>query len=196
MPHFPLFVELEGQLCVLIGDGEVAERKARTLIRFGCRLTVIAPLPGEAMLNISRKNGVTLYARQYGGPQDLKGAALVAAATNDKAVNARVARDAAALGIPANVADDARLCTFFFPALVKRGNLVAGISTSGGCPRLASRLRERLEKDWPESITEDVEYLKNERGRLREKFEPDEVLRRLDLLISEILRKYYKDDAK
>jgi siroheme synthase-like protein len=148
---------------------------------------LIAPLPGEAMLDLSRKSGVTLYARDYGGREDLRGAALVIAATDNKAVNSRVARDATALGLPVNVADDAQLCTFFFPALVQRGDLVAGISTSGGCPRLAGRLRERLEKDWPENIAEDLEHLKSERARLRKELAASELVRQLDILISGML---------
>jgi siroheme synthase (precorrin-2 oxidase/ferrochelatase) len=78
-------------------------------------------------------------------------------------------------------------CAAFFSPRWCRGDLVAGISTSGGCPRLASRLRGRLEKDWPQSLAEEILRLKEERGRLKETLPADEVLRRLDLLIDEFL---------
>jgi siroheme synthase-like protein len=108
---------------------------------------------------------------------------------DDKELNAGVARDAGALGIAVNVADSPELCSFFFPALVRRGELVAGISTSGACPRLAARLRRRLEEDWPGGLAEFLVWLRGERRRLRESLPPDEVLGRLDRLISDFLEK-------
>jgi siroheme synthase-like protein len=169
----------------------VAARKATVLLDFGARLMIIAPRPGEEVRALARQVGVSLCERPYGGPDDLNEAALVIAAADDADVNARVARDAQGLGLPINAADDPDLCSFFFPALVRRGDLVAGISTSGACPRLAARLRERLERDWPLSLTDDLARLKEERGRLKtEGASQDEVRRRLDLLIHELFAKY------
>jgi siroheme synthase-like protein len=117
------------------------------------------------------------------------GAALVIAASDNKRVNARVARDAKAAGIPVNAADSPELCSFFFPALVRRGELVAGISTSGACPRLAARLRLRLEEDWPDGLAEFLVWLRDERRGLKKTFSARETLRRLDRFISEFLER-------
>jgi siroheme synthase-like protein len=194
-PRFPLFVDLDGRPCVVVGGGRVAARKAGTLLAFGARVTVIDPRPGEDIAKLSRRppcggdlsGNLSVFARPYAGPGDIAASALVIAAADDRELNARVARDAGAASIPVTVADNPALCSFFFPALVRRGDLVAGISTSGGCPRLASRLRSRLEKDWPQSLAEEILRLKEERGRLKETLPVNEVLRRLDLLIDEFL---------
>jgi siroheme synthase-like protein len=146
----------------------VAFRKARALIDFGARIRALAPEASQEFRSLARDGFVSLDSRAYGGPEDLAGAVLVIAATDRRELNARIARDAEAAGIPVNVADDPGLCTFFFPALVKRGELVAGISSSGSCPRLTARLREELEKSWPQSLGESLERLKEERRRIRE----------------------------
>jgi siroheme synthase-like protein len=193
-PRFPLFVDLGGRLCVVVGGGRVAARKAGTLLDFGACVTLIDPRPGEELAGLARRfsggggpGGVTVLERSYKGPADIAASALVIAATDDRELNARVARDARSAGIPVNVSDNPALCGFFFPALVRRGELVAGISTSGGCPRLASRLRSRLEKDWPESLARTLARLRDERGRLKETVPPEEVPGRLDLLIDGFL---------
>jgi siroheme synthase-like protein len=86
-----------------------------------------------------------------------------------------------------NVADDPALCTFFFPALVRRGDMVAGISSSGACPRLTARLRERLDQDWPPNLGDSLESLKEERRRLKAQGNADAVIRELDRRISRLL---------
>jgi siroheme synthase-like protein len=185
VPYFPLFIDLTGRLCVVAGGGQVAARKAAALADFGARVGVFDPEPSQEMRELAAR-GVTIHKRPC-SPADLTGAAMVIAATNDKTANARIARAAAEAHIPVNAADDPRLCGFFFPAIVQRGNLVAGISTSGDCPRFAARLREKLDNEWPESFTQALEKLKAERARLKAECDSAEVLRRLDLIISQII---------
>jgi siroheme synthase-like protein len=187
MAYFPLFINLEGKPCVVAGGGAVGARKAQTLLGFGARLTVIAPAAVEALQALALKGRLTLREAPYGGPGDLTGAFLVVAATDKKDLNKRIVRDALALGIHANAADDPEPGSFFFPALVRRGDLVAGISSSGACPRLAARLRMSLDKLWPADLGESLKTLKEERRRLRESLNPRELIRRLDLLIDRIL---------
>jgi siroheme synthase-like protein len=186
MPYFPLFVDLTGRPCLLVGGGPVAARKAESLLDYGPELTVLAPEPSAEILALSQTRRITLLERPYGGPADMAGAGLVLAATNNRDLNARVAEDARAAGIPVNVADDPSLCTFFFPALVRRGDLVAGISSSGACPRLTARLRERLDQDWPANLGDSLEALREERLRLKGEGNADVVIRELDRLISEL----------
>ena len=90
---------------------------------------------------------------------DLDGAALAIAATDDQAVNAAVARAAGERGIPVNVVDQPGLCSFYLPAVVRRGGLVIGVSTSGASPSLARRIRERLEDEFGSEYGQYVELL-------------------------------------
>jgi siroheme synthase-like protein len=159
----------------------------QALAGFGARVIALAIKASEEVRSLSRQHSVTLEERPYGGPADLAGAALVISATDDRELNARIARDAKDAGIPVNIADDPELCTFFFPALVRRGDLVAGISTSGACPRLAARLRERLNEAWPPDLGKSLELLKEQRRRLRESDTAASIAGELDRLISEIL---------
>lgn len=186
-PYFPLFVNLEGQACIVVGGGAVGARKARSLTDFGARVTVLDPAPSPDMEDLGRQGLVTILTRPYGGPEELAGARLVIAATGSRELNREVSRDARAAGLPVNVADDPSLCTFFFPALVRRGELTAGISTSGACPALAARLRKDLDERWPAGLGEALEFLKTERQRLKASAAPGERRRQLDRLISEIL---------
>jgi siroheme synthase-like protein len=187
MPFFPLFVDLRDRRCVVVGGGPVAVRKMQALAGFGARVIALAVQASEEVRSLSRQHSITLEERPYGGPADLVGAALVISATNDRDLNARVSRDAKDVGIPVNIADDPELCTFFFPALVRRGDLTAGICTSGACPRLAARLRKRLDEDWPAGLGESLESLKEERRRLRESANAAAISGELDRRIAEIL---------
>jgi siroheme synthase-like protein len=148
---------------------------------------MLAPEPSAEILALSQTRRITLLERPYGGPADMAGAALVLAATDNRDLNTRVAEDARAAGIPVNVADDPALCTFFFPALVRRGGMVAGLSSSGACPRLTARLRERLENDWPPNLGDSLESLTEERRRLKAQGDADALIRKLDRLISKCL---------
>jgi siroheme synthase-like protein len=188
MPFFPLFVDLSGRRCVVVGGGPVAARKIQALAGFGATVIALAIKASEEVRTLSQQNTIILEERPYGGPADLAGATLVISAADDRELNARIAQDAKDAGIPVNIADDPDLCTFFFPALVRRGDLTAGISTSGACPRLAARLRKRLDDDWPVSLGESLESLREERRRLRESASTVSISRELDRLISEILR--------
>jgi siroheme synthase-like protein len=188
VPYFPLFINLAGRFCLLAGGGEVAARKAQVLLEFGAALAVVDPAPSEAIRSLEQQGLLSIRERAYGGPGEIAGAALVIAATDNREMNQRIAGDAKAAGIPVNVCDDPELCGFFFPALVKRGGLVAGISTSGGCPALAARLRRQLDGLWPPGLGEVLERLKAERLRLRASAsDPAERLRRLDALITRLL---------
>jgi siroheme synthase-like protein len=166
MPYFPLFVNLTGAVCTLVGGGPVAERRVRAMLEFGVCLTVIAPEPSEGIRVLARDDLLILETREYAGAEDIQNAALVIAAANDRELNRRVAADAHRAGILVNAADDPQVCGFFFPALVRRGELVAGITSSGSCPGLTARLREELDKSWPPSLGESVETLGKERRRL------------------------------
>jgi siroheme synthase-like protein len=137
------------------------------MLDFGVCLTVIAPEPSGTIRALARDALLALEIREYAGVEDLRNAGLVIAAANDRGLNRRVAADAQRAGILVNAADDPELCSFFFPALVRRGELVAGLTSSGSCPGLTARLREELDESWPPNLGESLETLGNERRRLR-----------------------------
>lgn len=125
LSHFPLFMDLSGALCVVVGGGTIAARRAEVLVRFGARVVVISPdWRGKA-------EGVHWIPRPY-IPGDLEGAFLAVAATDCRDVNRQVGREAKALGIPVTVADCREECTFFFPAICTGGGVVAGVVSQNG----------------------------------------------------------------
>jgi siroheme synthase-like protein len=126
---------------------------------------------------------LTLLVRPYKGPEDLAGTTLVIAATDEEKLNRTVAQDAQAAGILVNVVDDPETCTFFFPALVHRGELVTGISTSGSCPRFSALFREHLDAALPANLGAALESFRIERRRLQ----GAERISRLDSLIVPVL---------
>lgn len=189
MAHFPIFINLAGKKCALVGGGTVAVRKARMLLDFGALVYVSDPEPAAEMEELYVQGAITLRKRRYGGPDDLQGAVLAIAATDDAETNRRVSKDAKALGIPVNVVDVPELCTFYFPAVARRGELVAGISTSGGYPALAARLRDVLEEVWPDNLDSKLKVLAEARKQILHRI-PDPALRRAILkdLMKEVLR--------
>lgn len=189
MAYFPLFIDLTKKRCVLIGAGQVAARKAQALLAFGALITVIGCTPTPQLRLLAQQNRLTLVVRCYEGAQDLAGAALVIAATDDSALNLHIYQAAQAEGIPVNVVDEPALCSFFFPSLVQRGNLVAGISTSGECPRLAARLRSRLEQDWPQDLGTHLPSLQALRSRLiQQQVDMQSRIAQLDQAIDVVLK--------
>jgi len=140
MIDYPILLQLEGRLCVVIGGGPVAIRKVRGLLAAGARVRLVA---GELAVPAEELADVELILRPYGAG-DLQGAFLAFAATDDREVNASVVLEARQQGILANVADMPAEGDFALPALVRRGNLTVAVSTAGGCPALAALLRDRL----------------------------------------------------
>ena len=142
-PRFPLFLDLSGQICVIVGGGAIGARRVQTLLRFGARVTVVDPAP------VSLPEGVRHIARNY-ERGDLDGAALAVAATGDRQVNRRGGQDAREQGVPVSVADCQEECTFFFPAVCFGDGLVAGIVSDGSdhakTARAAKAVRKCLEE--------------------------------------------------
>ena len=155
MKCFPFMVNIEGRTCLLVGGGAVAARKAEKLAPFGVKLLVCARevCPALAPYRLAEEYGAEL----------LEAVDFVIAATDDKALNARVAEDCRARRIPVNSADDRENCDFYFPALLTRGDVTVGISTGGSSPALAGKLRRYLEKVLPPDLARFAE----EAGRLR-----------------------------
>ncbi|EPZ48119.1 bifunctional precorrin-2 dehydrogenase/sirohydrochlorin ferrochelatase [Alicyclobacillus acidoterrestris] len=144
--HYAAFLNLRNKACVVVGGGTIATRKIQKLLQAKADVTVISPDVHPNLQGWIANGLVRHLARAY-QPTDLAHATLAFAATDNRAVNASVARDAAAYGIWCNVADDAEACDFMVPAVHQHGSVQIAISTSGQSPALAKRLREALEED-------------------------------------------------
>jgi len=147
IPHtYPVNVIVHGHSALVVGGGQVAARKARGLRRAGARITLIAP---EAIPELKSDPTIAWKQRKYRSA-DVPGHRLVMTATNDPAVNAKVASDARRAGVLVNSADDPPNCDFILPALGQSGDLTVAVSTRGRSPAVATWLRKRLERelDW------------------------------------------------
>lgn len=148
MALFPLFLKLTSRPCVVIGAGHLAESKIESLQTAGAHITVIAPHASARILALAEAGEVHYVARPY-RDGDLAGAFLVIAATNEPAVNRAVFAEAEAGGVLCNAVDDPPFCDFYFPSVVRRGDLQIAISTAGHSPALAQRLRKELNEQLP-----------------------------------------------
>ena len=148
MSLFPIFLKLTGRPCVVIGAGHLAESKIASLRAADAAVTVIAPQAGPAIAEQAAAGELTLHQRPY-QQGDLAGAFLAVAATNDPAVNRDVFAEATASGVLCNTVDDPPFCDFYFPSIVRRGDLQIAISTAGNSPALAQQLRKELNEQLP-----------------------------------------------
>lgn len=142
--YYPLFLDLSGRRCLVVGGGSVAERKVKMLLASGARVTVVAPSITKSLRSHAEAAGVKIIERVF-KDADVRSAALVFAATNERTVNVKVREAAAAHAILVNVADDPELCDFIVPSIVRKGPVVIAISTSGTLPMLAKKLRQEIE---------------------------------------------------
>ncbi len=144
--YYPAFLDLVRKRVVVVGGGEIATGKVRGLLPCGVDpLVVIAPEVSQYIRSQAELGTVEWHQRPY-EPGDLAGADLAFAATDDRVLNALVAREARELGVPVLAVDDIPNCDFIAPAIVKRGKLVVAISTAGRSPALASHTRRQLER--------------------------------------------------
>jgi uroporphyrin-III C-methyltransferase / precorrin-2 dehydrogenase / sirohydrochlorin ferrochelatase len=146
----PISLDVEGRRCVVVGGGIVAEHKARSLLDAGAHVVAIAPSFTEGLEELTRRArgaagsaDLDVVRRPYEWG-DLEDAFLVVAATDDPGVNAAVFDEAVQRSVLVNAVDDVEHCTFAFPSVVQRGDLMLAISTGGKAPALAKRLRRTL----------------------------------------------------
>ena len=162
MSLFPIFLKLTGRPCTVIGAGLLAESKIESLLAAQAHVTVIAPGVNARIEELAAAGEIHLHQRPY-SHGDLAGSFLAVAATDDPAVNRAVFAEAEAAGILVNAVDDPPFCDFYFPSVVRRGELQIAISTAGHSPALAQRLRKEINSLLP---LDTGDWL-NELGNLR-----------------------------
>ncbi len=171
MDYLPLFYQLKGLRCLVVGAGDIATRKAALLQRAGAYLRVVAPAFGSEMdtLLASEPHSEKVLRNYVSG--DLEGVALVIAATDDITTNARVSHDARQEHIPVNVVDSPELCSFILPSIVDRSPIVIAVSSSGTSPVLARMIRAKLETTIPASYGRLAELMGRFRDQVKARFE-------------------------
>jgi precorrin-2 dehydrogenase/sirohydrochlorin ferrochelatase len=155
MPTFyPVFLNLTGRRCVIIGGGQIAEGKISKLLDSGAKIIVISPDATQGIRSFAERGQIELDLRKY-QQGDLQGAFLVIAATNDRVVNQEIFEEAEKQGILLNAVDDMPRCSFIAPSIVEKGPVTVAISTGGASPALARKLRENMEVssalDWADA---------------------------------------------
>lgn len=143
MRYYPVYLDLKDRPVLVTGGGLIAEGKAVQLVEAGARVRIVSPdlTPRLAELAESRK---IEYRQGKFQADDLNGVALVISATNDQAANEEVAWLAAKLGLLYNIVDQPALCNFITPALVTRGDIQISVSTGGGSPSVAQRVKREI----------------------------------------------------
>jgi precorrin-2 dehydrogenase/sirohydrochlorin ferrochelatase len=142
---FPMFLKLEGKRCLVVGAGKVGEPKIGGLLDTGARIIVVASDATDGVKHWAQEGRITLELRSF-AVNDLDGIFLAVVATASRNLNEFIYREAQRRGVLCNVVDVPDLCDFYYPAVVRRGDLQIAISTGGQSPSLAQKLRQQLER--------------------------------------------------
>jgi precorrin-2 dehydrogenase / sirohydrochlorin ferrochelatase len=142
--YFAAFLDLRGRRCLVVGGGEIGERKARTLLQSGAQVTVVSPAVTRGLAALATVGRIVERRRPF-RRSDLRGCALAVAATGDPAVDDAVAALARRARVLVNVVDRPERCDFILPSVLQRGELQIAVSTGGRSPALAREIRRRLE---------------------------------------------------
>jgi len=164
---YPLFLDIRDHDCLVVGGGEIAERKILDLLKDGAKIHVISPLVTKTISELAKLGKINHEARDFREGDVRKSFALVFAATDDRHINQLVYGDAKKIRVPINVADDPALCDFFIPSVVRRGDLKIAISTEGKSPALAKHIRKRLQDQFGPEYERWVEIVGQFRERIR-----------------------------
>lgn len=142
---FPLFVDISEKRILVVGAGEIARRRVRTLIDFCRHVTVVAPNVHPELEALAREGRICLLRREY-RREDLQNMWMVLAATDDSRLNEEICAQAKALGALVNAANNQAKCDFHFPGIVRKDPYVVGINASGKDHHGAALLRQRIQE--------------------------------------------------
>jgi precorrin-2 dehydrogenase/sirohydrochlorin ferrochelatase len=160
-----MFLKLTGRKCLVVGAGQVAEAKLAHLLTTRTQILVAAPEATSQIARWAEEGKICWHCREF-EERDLAGIFLVVVCTSSRALNAQIYYAARCRGVLCNVVDAPELCDFYYPAIVRRGDLQIAVSTAGRSPALASRIREELEAKFGPEYEELVHWLGTIRTRL------------------------------
>ncbi|MDB5108580.1 MAG: siroheme synthase [Candidatus Binatus sp.] len=193
MGYLPIFLDLSGRRCVVVGGGEVSARKVEALLEAGAEVVVVSPHMVASLTTLAEHGKISHLARPY-RRGDLQGCALAYAATNDDGVHREIANEARELGVALNVVDVPELCTFIAPAVMRQGALQIAVSTGGASPAFARRIRRELESQFGVEYALTLEVLGAARKWIRKSaMNQSERARRLTALASSPLPNALRD---
>lgn len=194
-PLYPVNLDLRDQPVLVVGGGPVAARKVAGLRDAGAVVTVVAPQLVDVLeADPSLRRHVRPYQRGEAASYRV-----VITATGDAAVDAQVARDARATGVPVNSADDPDNCTFTLPAVVRRGDIQVTVSTAGRSPALSAWLNDRLDAVVDDALVATLDLLAEVREELRSRgvaTESPAWRRALDAGLVDLVAEGRTDDAR
>lgn len=174
MEFLPVFFDIKGKHCTVIGGGDVAARKVAMLQHSGGKVTVVAPELCANLAALAEKGLITHIQARF-SPEHLDQAIIVIAATDDRAVNQQVFEAAQAQRLPVNVVDDPEHCSFIMPSVIDRSPIIVAVSTGGASPVLARLLRARLETLIPGSYGRLASLAEKFRNKVKQHFtEPEQ----------------------
>lgn len=155
---FPMFIKLEGKQVLVVGAGKIGESKIGGLLETGARIRVVAREAGPTVRDWAREGKIAIELRPFVAT-DLDGVFLTVVATSSRTLNERIYGEAQKRGVLCNVVDVPDLCDFFYPSIVRRGDLQIAVSTAGQSPSLAQKIRQQLEKQFGPGYAEWVREL-------------------------------------
>lgn len=164
MSYYPIFIDLDGEKVVVVGGGMVAQRKIETLLEYGADVHVVSRELTQTLSKHLEEGRIKFLGHEF-RDNHLNGAFMVVAATDDPLLNRKVSEKAREKGLLVNAVDQPSDCNFIVPSILRRGDLLIAVSTSGKSPALAKKVREELE----ERFGDEYESLLILMGRLRKK---------------------------
>jgi len=162
MSYYPVLLDLSGKKTVVLGGGRVGQRKIETLLEYGASVYVIARDMTPELQDLLLKGEIKLLGHEF-DESFVKDAFLIVIATNDRDLNKRVSAFAKESNILVNTVDQPEECSFIVPSIIKKGDLIVAVSTSGKSPALAKMIREELEH----RFGIEYRYFLNMMGKLR-----------------------------
>jgi len=165
--YFPVLLKVEGKSCLVVGGGQVAERRVASLLDAKAWVTVVSPRVCEGLLELEKEGRITVKRKVY-EDGDEKGAFLVIAATDSEGTNGEVCHNALEKGSLVNMAERPELGNFIVPSVVRRGKLVIAVSTLGASPSVAISVRKKLEADFGEEYEIYLDFLSEFRLKVQE----------------------------
>lgn len=177
MDFFPVFLNIKNQECLVVGGGDVAARKVRSLLASGAHVRVVAPELGKALHGMADKGEIAWRSGRFQA-EDIRNCVLVVAATNDQEINEQVSTLAKQQRLPVNVVDQPDLCTFIMPSVIDRSPVMVAVSSGASSPVLARLLRAKLETVIPGSYGRLASLVKDFRQKAKQHFPATEQRRR------------------
>ncbi|MCW9024543.1 MAG: siroheme synthase CysG [Gammaproteobacteria bacterium] len=177
MKFLPIFMNVTGESCMVVGGGQVASRKVFMLQRVSARITVVSPQLCSELQKLADSGEIEHIAREF-APEDIENRVLIIAATDNRQVNQQVSELAKSRGIPVNVVDAPELCRFIVPSIIDRSPVQIAISTGGASPVLARLLRSRLETFIPSAYGRLATLVENFRDQVKQRFSSSNEIRR------------------